>query len=134
VGGDAGDAGASSPIVINEVESSGGDPGDFVELYNASGAPVDVSGFIFRDDDDTHTYTIPASTTIAANGFLVVEEDELGFSLGGGDAARLYDPTDTLIDSYSWDDHAAGTYGRCPDGTGDFVDAESTKGAANDCS
>lgn len=122
-------------IVINEIESSGGVPGDWVELFNPAATPVDLSGHVVRDDDDTRGYVLPAGTTIAAGGFLVIEESQLGFGLGGADAARLFRPDgSTLVDSYTWTAHAATTYGRCPDGVGAFVTtAAPTKGAANSC-
>ncbi|MEP7001145.1 MAG: lamin tail domain-containing protein [bacterium] len=124
----------SVAVKINEVESSGGSPGDWVELYNFGTIPVDISGFVVKDDDDTHVYTIPVSTTIAAGGYYVVEEASLGFGLGQPDAARLFNSTGTLVDSYAWATHAGVTYGRCPDATGAFVNtAASTKGAANSC-
>jgi hypothetical protein len=123
------------PVRINEVESSGGTPGDWVELLNVATAPVDVSGWVLKDDDDTHSHAIPAATTIAAGGYLVLDEAALGFGLGGGDTVRLYraDGT-TLVDSYAWASAASTTYGRCPNGTGGFVTTESaTKGTANVC-
>lgn len=124
-----------APIRINEVESSGGTPGDWVELRNNGIEPVDASGFVFKDSDDTHSYVIPASTTIAAGGYLVLDESVFGFGLGAADSARLFDADGvTLIDNYSWTAHAATTYARCPDGTGPFaVSSESSKGAANVC-
>lgn len=122
------------PLKINEVESSGGTPGDWIELTNIGAAPISVGGFIVRDDDDSHTYTIPAGTTIAPGGFYLVEEAALGFGLGAPDAARVFDAGGRLVDSYSWTAHAGVTYGRCPDGTGAFVNtAATTKGAANSC-
>ncbi|GAA4121018.1 hypothetical protein GCM10022215_25510 [Nocardioides fonticola] len=122
-------------VRINEVESNGGTPGDWVELYNPTTSTVDVSGLKFKDNDDTHAfYVIPSGTTIAAKGFLVLEEAQFGFGLGTADSARLFAPDGTtIIDSYSWTAHAAITYGRCPDGTGAFTSTGSTKGAANDC-
>jgi Lamin Tail Domain len=127
---------ARPAIVINEVESSGGVPGDWIELYNAGAGAVDLSGWIVKDNDDTHAYAIPAGTTIAPGDLLVVEEAALGFGLGAADAARIYDTTGVnLVDSYSWTAHAATTYGRCPNGVGPFVTTTSpTKGSANDCS
>lgn len=124
-----------SPVRINEVESSGGTPGDWVELVNAGDAPVDVSGYVVKDDDDTHVATIPADTTIAAGAYLVVDvEAEFDFGLGGADTARLFDASSALIDSYAWTSHAATTYARCPDATGSFeVAAAPTRGAVNDC-
>lgn len=126
---------ADGPAVrINEVESSGGTPGDWVELVNTGTAPVDLSGWVVRDNDDTHVYTIAAGTTLGAGAFLPVDV-ESAFGLGAADSARLYLPDGaTLVDSYSWTAHAATTYGRCPDGTGEFrATTSSTRGAANDC-
>lgn len=126
---------APSTVRINEVESSGGIPGDWVELVNSGAAPVDVSGWIVKDNDDAHVFPIPAGTTMAAHAFLALDVDPV-FGLGSADSARLFLPDGTtLVDSYSWTSHATTTYGRCPDGTGAFVTTtSSTKGAANDCS
>ena len=122
----------SSPVRINEVESQDGVPGDWVELVNTGTTTVDLGGFVFRDGDDTHAYAIPAGTTIAAGGFAVLDEADFGFGLGKADSARLSSPGGTLVDTYSWTAHAATTYGRNPDGTGDFAEtAEATKGATN---
>ncbi|MFF1879792.1 lamin tail domain-containing protein [Leifsonia sp. NPDC058230] len=124
-----------SSVKINEVESNGGTPGDWVELINTGGASVDLTGWSVLDNDDTHTKVpLPAGSTIAAGGYFVVEESTLGFGLGAPDSARLFDASQTLVDSYSWTQHAASTYGRCPNGSGAFASTTSTKGAANDCS
>jgi hypothetical protein len=131
------DAGPTPPpaIKVNEIESNGGTPGDWVELYNAGSTAVDLSGFVFKDNDDTHLYTVPAGTTIAAGAYLVLEEAGFGFGLGAADSARLYDENGTFVDSHTWSAHATTTYGRCPNGTGTFRTTTSvTKGAANDCS
>jgi hypothetical protein len=123
-----------SAIRINEVESNGGTPGDWIELYNAGASTVDLSNFLVKDNDDTRTTRLPAGATIAAGGYYVIDEAALGFGLGAGDAARIFDAAGTLLDAYTWTAHAAVTYGRCPNGTGDFADATaSTKGAANSC-
>lgn len=129
-----------APVKINEIESNGGVPDDWVELYNPSAQTVDLSGFEFRDNDDTHHFFFAQGTTIAPGAFLVIDgntADPKGFSfgLGSADAARLFDQFGRLVDSYTWTQHAATTYGRCPNGTGAFVEtASSTKGTANDCS
>ncbi|MBT2485106.1 MULTISPECIES: lamin tail domain-containing protein [unclassified Microbacterium] len=123
-----------NPVRINEVESDGGAPDDWVELVNPTTAALDVSGIVVKDDDDSHAYAIPSSTMIEPGGYLVIERDQLGFGLGGGDAVRLFDG-DLLIDDTTWGEgHAAVTWGRCPDVTGTFaVTAEPTKGARNIC-
>jgi hypothetical protein len=137
-GSDAGaDAGESLSIVLNEVESSGGTPGDWVELYNTGSSAVDLSGYRFKDNDDTHAfYTLPAGTSVAPGAYLLLEEAQFGFGLGSADSARLFGPSgDAPVLSYSWTAHAPVSYGRCPNGTGVFgPNTTSTKGATNDCS
>jgi hypothetical protein len=121
-------------VRVNEVESNLGDPGDWVEFYNQGDTPVDLSGFLFRDDNDTRAYTIPSGTVIPAGGFLVIDETQTGFGLGAADQARLFTPANELVDSYAWTTHATTTYGRCPDGSGAFQTTTLvTKGGANDC-
>ena len=124
-------------VVINEVESNG-DATDWIELINTGDAPVDVSGWAVKDDNDSRTLAIPANTSLAPGAFLAIDVDAdatHGFGLGGADTARVFlaDGT-TLVDAHAWTSHATTSYGRCPDGTGEFVDtAASTPGAANAC-
>jgi hypothetical protein len=136
MGGAAGGTGVGAIVRINEIESSaGGGLPDWVELYNAGDQSIDIGGWQFLDDDDTRSYAIPSGTILAAGAFLVLEEDaSFTFGLGSADSARLRDAASNLIDSHSWTSHATVTYGRCPDGTGDFTTtATATKGTANDC-
>jgi hypothetical protein len=123
------------PIRINELESSGGVPGDWAELYNAGTTAVDISRWVFRDNDETHSYTIPVGTVIGPGGYFLLEEAIFGFGLGAADTARLYDDTGiAVVDSYSWTTHADTTYGRCPNGSGAFATTLApTKGAPNAC-
>jgi hypothetical protein len=121
-------------VRVNEVESNGGVPGDWVELVNTNAEAVDISGWRFRDNDNTHTYVVPAGTSIESGGYLVLDEAVFNFGLGAGDSARLFDASETLVDSFAWTSHAVSTYGRCPDGSGAFRQTNSTKGADNDCS
>ena len=90
---------------------------------------------VFKDNDDTHVLHVPAGTTLAPGGYLVLEEAAFGFGLGGADSARLFaarrHDAGRLV---RWTAHATTTYGRCPNGTGAFATTTgSTKGAANDC-
>ncbi|HET7541329.1 MAG TPA: lamin tail domain-containing protein [Polyangiaceae bacterium] len=135
--GSAGATGSGGLIKINEVESNGGVPDDWVELYNVGSAPINLAGYIFKDNDDTHSYVLPANTVVAPGAYYVMDTGSAGFNfgLGAADSARLYLPDGTtLVDSYTWTAHAATTYGRCPNGSGAFATtASSTKGTANDC-
>jgi hypothetical protein len=122
----------SSPVRINEVESQGGTPGDWVELTNTGTATIDLTDYVFQDVEDDHAYTIPAGTTVAPGGFTVLDEADFGFGLGKADSARISTPAGVLADTTSWTEHAAVTIGRNPDGTGDFAPTSAaTKGAAN---
>jgi hypothetical protein len=124
-----GAAPASAAIVINEVESDG--VADFVELTNTGAAPVDLGGYVVKDNNDGNTFTIAGGTMVVPGGFYVAN---VAFGLGSADAARLFSPGAVLLDSYAWTAHAAATYGRCPDGTGAMISTTAaTPGAPNSC-
>ena len=136
-----GAANACSEVRINEIESSDGAPGDWVELVNGGDSPVDISGMTIRDNKDEDGFTISANTTLAAHAYLVVDLDVKGaaitaggFGLGSADSVRLFAKDGILLDSYTWAKHASTTYGRCSDTVGGFAETlEVTKGAANAC-
>ena len=86
-------------IRINEVESSGGVPGDWIELMNIGPTAVDISNFLVKDDDDTRTTRIPAGTTIAPGGFYVIEESLLGVGRGAAADPRLKHAKRVMVDS-----------------------------------
>ncbi|MFC4224447.1 lamin tail domain-containing protein [Lysinibacter cavernae] len=127
-------AAAASSIRINEVVSTGGVPGDWVELTNIGPETVDLAGYVLKDSEDDHQLVLSAGTTLSAGQFLAIDT-EAAFGLGKDDAARLFAPDGvTLIDSVTWTAHAS-LFGRCPDGTGEFgLTTAVTKGAANACS
>ncbi len=65
----------TSDVVINELmydPITGDDDDQYVELYNRSANPVDMSGWQLADGV---SYTIPNGTTLAAGGYLVVARD-----------------------------------------------------------
>ena len=110
-------------VRINEVESNGGAPVDFVELINNGAAPADIGGYVIKDNDDTHIFTIPAGTTIAAGGYYVADTDT---GPAASAWARRTRPAcsrraDLAGRQLRWTAHAATTYGRCPNGTGAFT-------------
>jgi hypothetical protein len=71
---------STAPVVINEFsnDDSGTDNFDFVELYNRSGAPVDISGWTLNGEEGTSgsaangVTTIPAGTILAPGAYYVV--------------------------------------------------------------
>lgn len=127
---------AAGSVVINEIESSGGEPGDWVELFNPGVGAIDLGGYVFTDnspEDETHRYALPTGTTLQAGAYLVIDEADFNFGLGGGDSALLFAPDGTtLVDEHSWTQHASTSYGRSPNGAGAFTEtSEPTKGAEN---
>ena len=127
---------ANEPIVINEINYHSSDsfnPEDWIELYNVSDEIVDISGWEFRDNDDTHIFQIPHNSYLNSGEYLVLCKNmelfsnlfqdvenyigDLGFGLSGaGELIRLYDSDGEIIDSLHYND----TYPWPvePDGTG----------------
>ena len=96
----------SSEIIINEIlpNPNGSDSNDeFIELYNRSNQPVDLSSWQLQDNS-TKIFILSSqkyqSTIIAAFGYFVVYSRESGIALNnGGDLIGLYQPNGTLLDS-----------------------------------
>lgn len=70
-------------IVINEISYN--PPfdyfsGDWVEFYNNGIETVNVSGWLFKDRDSTHSFVFPDSSIIAPAGFLVIVNEIDKFS------------------------------------------------------
>ncbi|PJJ55236.1 lamin tail domain-containing protein [Compostimonas suwonensis] len=114
---------------INEIETDGSP--DWAELINLSTQPLDASGYVITGRENGVTLTLPNDTIIAPGAVFVAEGGD--FKLKKSDLLSLYAPGgDTLLDSYGWGDFHLDTYGRVPNGTGDFVQQEtSSKGALN---
>src|SRR5882757_6583454 len=69
----AGVAQTITTLHINEVESNGGLPDDWVEFTNTGASTIDISGWKMLDNDDTHPfYVFPSGSTISPGGYLVV--------------------------------------------------------------
>lgn len=123
-------------LVINEINynsAAGFDPGDWVELYNPHEYGLDITGWIFKDEDDQHAYEFPIGTVIPSDGFLILCRDTAAFHalfpevvhyLGNmdfglaanGELIRLYDNEGTLIDTVHYDDQVP--WPTEPDGNG----------------
>ena len=72
--------GTFAQVVINEFSAAnytdfntGGEFEDWVELYNPTGAAIDIGGYFLSDlDNELDKFEIPNGTTVPANGYLVV--------------------------------------------------------------
>jgi hypothetical protein len=104
-------------IVINEIMykcNDERDSEDWIELYNAGEKDMDISGWIMKDDNNEHSFTIPDNTILEKDGYLVLCREneafsenypeilnytgEFEFGLGENDMVRLFDKNGTLID------------------------------------
>lgn len=72
-----------APVVISEVmynpvphNNWPGDELEFVEIHNTGNEPVDLSGWRIEDGIE---YSFPAGTLLAADGYLVIAENESGY-------------------------------------------------------
>lgn len=155
-GGDTdtdGQATTDVAVFINEVMSSNatvlkdetGAYPDWVEIWNGTGADLDLSGWFLTDDDSwTDKWAFPPGTTVAANGYLVVYCDgdvldgplHTSFKLkADGEYLGIYSPLDegnALADETDYPLSAIDvSWARQPDG-GEFADDDTpTPGGAN---
>ncbi len=113
-------------VVINEIcynASASWNTDDWIELHNPGQNPVDISLWKFRDSSDSHLYTLPDSQILPAGGFAVLCRNttllqyyhpevtplagnfDFGLS-GSGEALRLFDAQDNLMDTVVYDDQS----------------------------
>ena len=119
-GDDGGDDGTTSvfdgEVYINEfmpsnastLQDEGGAFPDWIELYNAGDAAVDLGGWTITDDlDEPDKHALDGSLSIEAGGYLVLfadnDEEEgprhVGFSLAAeGESIGLYLPNGSAVD------------------------------------
>ena len=143
-------ADAAGAVTINEVcakntknPAPDGQFYDWAEIYNSSGASVDISGYGLSDkENEPFRYTFPSGTVIPAKGSIVVYCDSnaaltnstiapFGMS-ASGETLVLSDSTGAAVDTLTFDALATDTsYGQYPDGSGDFYVLSCTPGQAN---
>ena len=103
-----------SPIVLSEILASNrtypapnGQFLDYIEVCNISDSPVDISGYMLGDQEDSVGYTFPKGTVLNAHSYIVCwcdKESEssgyakFGISKKGEDIIRLYNTSNVVID------------------------------------
>ena len=127
---------SAGSIIITEINyhsSDNFDPGDWVEFYNDSCESVDISGWIFKDENDDHIFIFPPNMVLEPEALIVLCRDTAAFSglfpevnnyLGdfdfglsnGGELIRLFDNQENIIDSLTYDDEPP--WPTEPDGNG----------------
>ncbi|MCK5742620.1 MAG: lamin tail domain-containing protein, partial [Chlorobi bacterium] len=123
-------------VVINEINYNSPDapdPGDWVEFYNNSEVDIDISGWVFKDENNLHEFIFPQNTILKADNYLVLCSNLNDFSTvfpdvdnalgdmtfglsGSGELIRLFDNNGLLIDYLTYDDVAP--WVTEPDGNG----------------
>lgn len=129
-------AGLLENVVINEILAHTDLPlSDYIELFNNSSFPVNLSGCWLSDDPTTNKFRIPDGTTLAERGFIAFDQTQLGFSLASdGETVYLVNPDQTrVLAALRYDGQANGVaYGRFPDGAPAFQELQSrTPGTTN---
>ena len=129
-------AGPLENVVINEFLANT-DPGlnDYVELFNNSSVPLDLSGTWLSDDPATNKFQLPAGTRLDPRGFVVFDETALGFSLRSeGETIYLVSSNGSrVLDAVRFGGQANGiASGRYPDGAPGFQELRArTPGTTN---
>lgn len=109
-------------LVINEINYNAADDfdtGDWIELYNPHLYDLNITGWVFKDNDDEHAFTFPDNTIVESDGYLVLCRDLAAFSgffpdvenvygdmdfglSGDGELIRLYNEEGVLIDTVNY--------------------------------
>ena len=112
-------------IIINEINynsSDDHDSGDWIELFNPGESELDLSNWVFKDENNDHNYIIPNETILNSEAYLIISNDLLKFQefystdipifgpfefglSGGGDEVRIFNNIGELIDSVQYDDN-----------------------------
>lgn len=139
----------NSDLVINEILAANdeiiademGEFDDYIELYNKSNANISLNGYFITDDiTNLNKFPLP-DATINANGYYLIwadKEEEQGvqhanFKLNaGGEQLYLVNAAGEIIDTLSFTNQTDDiSYGRFPNGTGDFETMTPTPLATN---
>ncbi|TFG60002.1 MAG: hypothetical protein E4H36_12825, partial [Spirochaetales bacterium] len=144
-----------SPVVINElmaintvsVPDPQGQYDDWIELHNPGSTAADLSGMYLSDkENNPRKWAFPRCASIPAGGYLLVWADEnegdrpgihLNFRLSGKGERLLLIDTDErgnrVLDAIDFGKQAGdASYGRLPDGTGEFRVLPMTPGRRNE--
>lgn len=106
-------------LIINEINYRSAawfDPEDWVEFYNPHEYALDITNWVFRDDNVNNSFVFPQNTIIQANDYLVLCRDTVKFKIhfpqvsnflgnidfgfsSEGELLRIYNPEGILIDT-----------------------------------
>lgn len=143
------DTTSTSSLVINEILAANdeiiadesGEFDDYIEIYNTSNIGISLEGYYLTDDiEDLNKYALP-SETISANGYFLIwadSDEEQGanhanFKLNAdGEELYLVNPSGEIVNAISFTNQEDDiSYGRFPNGTGNFQNMNPTPLATN---
>jgi hypothetical protein len=107
-------------VLLNEflaAPTSGGE--EFIELFNAGGAAVDLAGWMLDDaPGGSGAYVLPAGTVLGPGGLLAFSQAVTGLALNNdGDTVRVLRPDGTPADEFTYASSRGGvSWARLPDG------------------
>ena len=138
-------------LVINEFMASNdetvadqdGEFDDWIELYNNGSTTIELDGYALSDDaNDFGKWIFPDGISIGAGEYLIIwadgDEDQEGLHAGfklsaSAESIYLIDPAVNIIDEVTYFDQTTDiTYGRFPNGIGNFQQLRPTFNAEND--
>ncbi len=113
-------------VVINEINYRSSDSfntDDWIEFYNNSVQPVDMSNWYFSDSDDEHKFVFTSGTILDADSYLILTKDstafdslvsgvnnrigDMDFGLSGdGELIRLFNSSGEIVDQLTYNDKA----------------------------
>ncbi|HAH50126.1 MAG TPA: hypothetical protein DCL80_02225, partial [Balneola sp.] len=137
--------GGANTILFTEIfyDTPGTDSNEeWIELYNAGNATIDLGGYTITDNNGTgSSYTFPGGTTILPQSFLTVASNSAGFNAiygfeadiygsipalnNSGEALLLTDSQSNLIDAVAWE---GGASAGLPSGWGSSSDPSAATG------
>ncbi len=131
------------PVNSSVIADQNAEYDDWIELYNKSSRPINLSGYFLTDSKkNLLKWQLPAGTSIAANGYLIVWADkdttQIGlhsnFKLSSlGENVLLLKPDHTIIDMVEYPGQTLQlSYSRRPNGKGPFIWQAPTFNASND--
>lgn len=129
---------ASNQMTVNDQD---GEDDDWIELYNNSDGDIDLTGYYLSDKSNEIDKWQLSDTSISAGGYLIIwaDNDTLQFGLhanfklsSGGESVVLSAPDKSIINLYTYDVQETDiSYGRYPNGTGEFCSMTPTFSAEN---
>ena len=94
---------APPAIRISRIETGGATNAGWVELFNPTGADVDLSWWTMIDGAFFgHAYPFPERTTISSGSSLVIQERSLPFAIDAVDDVRLLSRYGVEVDRMLW--------------------------------